>query len=52
MQVTALVKAFLRGTAFKQGHHDPIARMDLSKMGRLQRTQNCFLMAQWLWIGQ
>ena len=46
MQVIAIVEAFLRGTALKQSHHDPIARMDLSKMGRLQRTQNCFLMAQ------
>ena len=46
MQVIDIVEAFLRGTAFKQSHHDPIARMDSSKMGWLQRIQNCFLMAQ------
>ncbi len=36
MQVIDLVEAFLRGTALKQSHHDPIARMDQSKMSWLQ----------------
>ena len=46
MQVIDIDEAFLRGTALKQSHHDPIARMDLSKMGWLQPIQNCFLIAQ------